>query len=313
MLKKLKNKKIKKQIGVICKNVDKENYTLEAIFSTASEDRHGDVVQQNWRLDRFKQNPVILNSHNYSDASEVVGRATDVRVVDGKLQGVIKFAVEQNPKARVIFDLYADGFLNAFSVGFRVLQFNERGEISESELLEVSAVSVPANAEALAKKKGFNIDLLKDYEEDHNEEDDPEQEDNDEESGEDDQPPEAGNGEDEPRGEDSEEEWEDTGEEEEGHAESEGGDNAEDEEDENQEPEDGEDGDSGGDDESEERKTLTVQDKRNILLRSVKSIIADIPCESNMVETRSARSVRARNKRLINKAIRELTKAKKLI
>lgn len=150
------------------KGIDTEKATLEAIFSTSKEDRHGDVVlQEGWDLKNFKKNPVILNSHNYGDAAEVIGKAINVKVEDGKLQGKIIFAVNENPKAKVIFDLYAGGFLNAFSVGFMIKKFatDQQGltdyyTIAESELLEVSAVSVPANAQALAKSKGIDVDLL---------------------------------------------------------------------------------------------------------------------------------------------------------
>lgn len=160
------------------KGIDKEKFTLEAIFSTSKEDRHGDVVlQEGWDLKNFKKNPVILNSHNYGDATEVIGKASNVKVVDGKLEGKITFAVNENPKAKVIFDLYAGGFLNAFSVGFMVKKFAElAGEtdyftISESELLEVSAVSVPANAYALAKSKGIDVDSLEASVDDEDEQD----------------------------------------------------------------------------------------------------------------------------------------------
>lgn len=155
-------------LPVELKQIDEEKATLDAVFSTGKEDRHGDVVlQDGWDLKNFKKNPVILNSHNYGDASEVIGKATGVKVVDGKLEGKITFAVNENPKAKVIFDLYAGGFLNAFSVGFIIKSFGDDGKgntdyytISEAELLEVSAVSVPANAYALAKQKGIDVESL---------------------------------------------------------------------------------------------------------------------------------------------------------
>lgn len=156
------------QMQVEVKSIDKEAGTLEAIFSTQDVDRHGDVVlQDGWDITMFKKNPVILNSHNYGDAADVIGKASNVRVEAKKLQGVITFAVNENPKAKVIFDLYAGGYLNAFSVGFIPTEFktNKDGTtdwytIKAAELLEVSAVSVPANARALAKSKGIDIDAL---------------------------------------------------------------------------------------------------------------------------------------------------------
>lgn len=146
---------------IVKSSVDIENATIDAIFSSSKEDRHGDVVEQEFDVRAFNKNPVILNSHNYNDAVEVIGKASDVKIENGKLQGKIKFAVAENPKAKVIFDLYAGGFLNAFSIGFIPTEFAEDdfSKILKSELLEVSAVSVPANPEALAKIKSKGIDL----------------------------------------------------------------------------------------------------------------------------------------------------------
>lgn len=167
------NDKLTRNFAIEVKTVDKENGTLEAIFSTQDEDRHGDVVMQDgWDLKNFKKNPVILNSHNYGDATEVIGKASNVRVEGKKLVATVTFAVAENPKAKVIFDLFANGFLNAFSVGFMVKKFKEDKDgtvnwfvIEEAELLEVSAVSVPANARALAKQKGIDVDALGDDDE----------------------------------------------------------------------------------------------------------------------------------------------------
>jgi len=170
----IKGEKAYIQMPVEVKSIDKEMGTLEAIFSTQDVDRHGDVVlQDGWDISMFKKNPVILNSHNYGDAAEVIGKASNVRVEAKKLQGKITFAINENPKAKVIFDLYAGGFLNAFSVGFIPTGFksNKDGStdyytIETAELLEVSAVSVPANARALAKAKGIDIDTLGSEEDD---------------------------------------------------------------------------------------------------------------------------------------------------
>lgn len=162
--------KVNASFGVAVKNVDKDNYKLTMICSTEDIDRHGDTVKQDgWDLRPFKKNPVILNSHNYWDATEVIARAEKPRIEGtGKKAKLVMewvFAVEENPKAKIIFDLYAGGFLHASSVGFIPRKFGEREDggrdwftIVEAELLEVSAVSVPANAAAtLAKSIGASV------------------------------------------------------------------------------------------------------------------------------------------------------------
>ena len=123
--------------------------TLWTTMSTDDIDRHGEVVAQNWNLENFMNNPVVLNSHKYDDTTEAIGRMEALVQKEHSLEGKIKFAINENPKAKIVFDLYQEGFLNAFSVGFIP------GE-EENELLELSAVTIPANALALAKAKGFD-------------------------------------------------------------------------------------------------------------------------------------------------------------
>lgn len=159
---------------VTIKGIDKETYRLTMVASTQSVDRHGDTIMQDgWDIGPYAKNPVILNSHNYYDATEVIARAENTRIEGkGKRAKLVQewvFAVNENPKAKIIFDLYAGGFLHASSVGFIPRKFAEKPDgtrdwfvIEEAELLEVSAVSVPANATAtLAKSIGVSeADIL---------------------------------------------------------------------------------------------------------------------------------------------------------
>jgi len=160
-------KTLYKKFDIELKNTDKDTNTIEAIFSTQGEDRHGDIViQDGFDLKAFKKNPVILNSHNHSDATEVIGKVKKgtLKIENKKMTGKIQFAVDENPKAKIIYDLYANKYLNAFSVGFIPKQYDEKdmSKIMEAELIEISAVSVPANSQALAKAKsaGINVDKL---------------------------------------------------------------------------------------------------------------------------------------------------------
>jgi uncharacterized protein len=164
--------KIIRSMPTKVKAVDKENYTLTMVCSTQETDRMGDIIiQSGWDLEKFKKNPVILNSHRQNDATEVIAKAVAIRIIGkgkkSRMEQDWVFAVNENPKAKIIFDLYAGGFLHASSVGFIINEFGkkENGEsdyniLKSNELLEVSAVSVPANAQALAKKKGIDVDLL---------------------------------------------------------------------------------------------------------------------------------------------------------
>jgi hypothetical protein len=170
--------KAKIMLPAKAKNVDRDNYTLTIVVSTQDVDRHGDtVVQSGVDLANFEANPVILNSHRYNDVMDVIAKATATRIVGrgsrSRLEQDWKFAVEENPtKAKVAFELYAGGFLNAASIGFIPKNFREEPDgsvdyqmITKWEMLEVSAVSVPANARALAKQKGIEVDALGEDEE----------------------------------------------------------------------------------------------------------------------------------------------------
>jgi hypothetical protein len=140
--------------------------TLDFIASTATLDRYHEIIEPaGWRLDSYRSNPVFQNAHNYGDILFTLGKAlsTEVRSV-GSGQALcqrIQFAVEVNPVARIAYGLYKGGFLNAVSVGFIPLSWEDsdghlgeaalpRRRYLEQELLEVSAVAIPANPDALA-------------------------------------------------------------------------------------------------------------------------------------------------------------------
>jgi len=140
--------------------------TLDFIASTATLDRYKEIIEPaGWRLDSYRSNPVFQNAHNYGDILFTLGKAlsTEVRAVGGgqALCQRIQFATEVNPVARIAYGLYKGGFLNAVSVGFIPLRWEDGGKSAEAgpaprrryleqELLEVSAVAIPANPDALA-------------------------------------------------------------------------------------------------------------------------------------------------------------------
>jgi|GEM_PF-1773067 len=131
---------------------DSEN-KFHAVFSTAKEDRHGDIVVQNFEVANFKKNPVFIDSHNYDGIEHIIGKVQNINSKSGKLEGDIIFAREENPKGELAFKMASGGFLGATSIGFIPLEFDKDFKILKSELLEISAVSVPANAQSLFTKK----------------------------------------------------------------------------------------------------------------------------------------------------------------
>jgi HK97 family phage prohead protease len=128
--------------------------TLEVTLATPRRDRQGDIVEPDG-LDftHFLKNPVVLWAHDL--AAPPVGRVLSVRKEPGRIGATILFA--ETRFAKEVFELYAGGFLRAWSLGFlpkrwERLPGTRRGfRIREAEVVEVSAVPVPANPEALTR------------------------------------------------------------------------------------------------------------------------------------------------------------------
>ena len=126
--------------------------------SDATLDRSQEVIAAaGWQLDNYRRNPVFQNAHNYSNIFFTLGRALITEVRGERLFQRVLFATGINPMARLAYDMYRAGFLNAVSVGFLPLRWENgtdktpwRRRHLQQELLELSAVSVPANPNALA-------------------------------------------------------------------------------------------------------------------------------------------------------------------
>lgn len=131
-------------------------------------DRYKEViVASGWRLDNYLRNPVIQNAHQYGDIIFTIGRAEKTWVTGNALLQTWRFASAANPFAKIARDLYRGKFLQAASVGFIPLKWEDpesssssfsssvagtpvpRRRYLEQELIEVSAVGIPANPNAL--------------------------------------------------------------------------------------------------------------------------------------------------------------------
>ena len=133
------------------------------VASTDAPDRMGDIVDQSWRLDSYKDNPVILWAHRYD--LPPVGKAVSVEVTEAGLEMEVEWDTGSEAGAQVARQ-FEEGFLSAGSVGFAPRVQLRRDQLDEddprkaasgyvfldNELLEFSAVPVPANAQALAAK-----------------------------------------------------------------------------------------------------------------------------------------------------------------
>ena len=135
-----------------------KDQAITFVLSTDDVDRHGDVISADgWVLESYRENPVLLWAHNYRQPA--IGRAAKVWTEPHRLLANMEFA--PTDFAQEIFSLYRSGFQWGVSVGFKPIRFEERRDektgaflglrFLEQELLEVSAVPVPANRNALSR------------------------------------------------------------------------------------------------------------------------------------------------------------------
>jgi len=131
---------------------------LDFTASDETLDRYDEIVSASgWQLANYRRNPVFQNAHQYGDVIFTLGKALLTEIRDGRLFQRIEFATDVNPMARIAYGLYRGKFLNAVSVGFIPVKWENgsaekgfRRKYLEQELLEVSAVGIPANPNALA-------------------------------------------------------------------------------------------------------------------------------------------------------------------
>ncbi len=124
---------------------------LVAVASTNSTDRHGEVVDNNgWDLKAYKKNPLILWAHDHTEPAIGMSAKTWVEGTGKKAQLMIKPVFHDvTEKAYAVKTLVEMGIIKALSVGFRPLESADGVTYDKSELLEVSVVNVPANADAM--------------------------------------------------------------------------------------------------------------------------------------------------------------------
>lgn len=139
-----------------------------AVASTNAKDRHGEVVDNNgWDLKAYKKNPVILWAHDHGEPAIGVSKKTWVEGAGNKAKLMIQPLIHDvTDKARAIKELIEMGVIKTLSVGFKPLESPDGVTYTKNELLEVSMVNVPANADAMMmaykglKDKGFEEKVI---------------------------------------------------------------------------------------------------------------------------------------------------------
>jgi len=154
-------------------SIDETNRRIRFVCSTNAIDRFGEIVEPaafRKALDRFEANPVLLAGHVHvaPDGSPTsIGHWLNLKINQHRLEGIAQF-MDGDDLAERYWQRYRQGVQRAVSVGFIVHAWEFRdvqigGEkqrvrvFTEIELIEISAVSVPANHEAVAKDDQMHV------------------------------------------------------------------------------------------------------------------------------------------------------------
>jgi HK97 family phage prohead protease len=144
---------------------------LEFVGSTEIPDRDGEVIRADgWDLKNYRKNPVFMWAHRYDQPP--IGKALKVKAEDGKLKFKIEFADQETyPFADTVYRLYKGGFMSATSVGFVPKEWEDGDDdkapkrtYTKQELLELSAVPVPSNPDALVQARESGLITIKEFE-----------------------------------------------------------------------------------------------------------------------------------------------------
>ena len=166
----------KKDISVSTEDIGERS----VLFTISKEvvDRDGDILRASGvDFSNYMKNPVFLSFHNSREFP--LGKVTKFWVEGNEVKAIVYFptleelATDPNnasEKAKLVdftYHCYKTGMLNAVSVGFIPLEWIETDngyDILKWELLEFSAVAVPANQDAIAQAvKSFGNDFAKSF------------------------------------------------------------------------------------------------------------------------------------------------------
>lgn len=154
-----------------CRAFDVENRTVEFVASDNSVDSYGTILPvSKWNLDRYAKNGAVGYMHDLygdswsikADPDDIIGKGEAFVEGDQLIVRITFEPADLNPRADKIFRKIQFGTLNAVSVGFMPTAEGHWGDkrsgedpdvyyYDGQELLEVSVVNIPANANAVRR------------------------------------------------------------------------------------------------------------------------------------------------------------------
>lgn len=171
---KLDGGKLRKVISFEIKDASEnaEERSFDAVASTEAIDRDNDIIRaKGWKLANYRKNPVLQFAHNYS--TPPIGKGASAKVDGETLVFRPTFPPEgKNQLSDLVYEMGKFIGAMAFSVGFNPIEFGKRPDLTDEEwysmwggyeytkqeLLEISAVPVPANQDAVARVKSLGLD-----------------------------------------------------------------------------------------------------------------------------------------------------------
>lgn len=155
---------------------------VDATITTETIDRDGEVlISQGMDASEYEKNPVVFYNHDYA---QPIGKITDIRRSQGKIDASIEFAQRPDDFTGSYFPEFVEslvdqGIVKGISVGFvplpggvRKASTKDREDYGEHvrqvyskwKLLEVSVAPLPANATALVSAVRKGVVRLEDAE-----------------------------------------------------------------------------------------------------------------------------------------------------
>lgn len=131
---------------------------FRAIITSSAEDRHGTrIMPDGVDTTHYRDNPVVLKNH---DLDRDIGKVLEMERKGDHIEALF----EIKEREQEIIDDLNNGYLNAMSIGFRILE-RDGDVIEKAELVEVSVVSVPSNPEAqVTQRSPSNLYVLNERE-----------------------------------------------------------------------------------------------------------------------------------------------------
>lgn len=136
-----------------------KSHMKRVLLSTPSLNTEGfRILTEGIDLRRFKANPVLFLMHDASGLP--IGKWVDPKVEGGELTAEPEFDMD-DPRGAEAARKFEKGYLNAASIGIRILETSDRAEllakgqmrptVTRSELMEASLVGLPANGDCTVK------------------------------------------------------------------------------------------------------------------------------------------------------------------